>query len=89
MFGMIYLWDEGTTLWNLFSQLNITRVLEMKLRLPDLRQAFSHIEPYLFPLIFLGFSWFYVFLISFLSGWPPNSEEKSERTAEMSAASFL
>lgn len=45
MCAMIYLWDEGTTLWNLFSQLNITRVLEMKLRLPDLRQAFSHVEP--------------------------------------------
>lgn len=45
MCAMIYLWDEGTTLWNLFSQLNITRVLEMNLGLPDLRQAFSHVEP--------------------------------------------
>lgn len=51
MCAMIYLWDEGTTLWNWFFQLNITRVLEMKLRLPDLRQAFSHVEPYLCLLI--------------------------------------
>lgn len=76
-------------MWNWFFQLNIARVLEMKLRLPDLRQAFSPVEPYLCPLIFLSFSWFYVFLNSFLSGRPLNSEEKSERTAEMSAASLL